>query len=116
MRILILATAVMLASASAHAACIGSGTLSTCYDNNGNTYTVQRLGDSTFVNGHNSNTGSSWSQNSQTVGNSTFTNGTDADGNAWNMQQQRVGNSTLYSGRDSDGNSFSGTCGVFGCN
>lgn len=116
MRIVLLASAVFLASASAHAACVGTSGFSTCYDNSGNSYTVQRLGGSTFVSGHNSNTGSSWSQNSQTIGNSTFTNGRDAGGNSWNMQQQRIGNSTFYNGRDSDGNSFSGICGPFGCN
>lgn len=116
MRIIMLASAVLLASASAQAACFGSSTFSTCSDNNGNNYTVQRYGNSTIMNGYNPNTGSSWSQNSQTFGNSTYTNGFDADGNSWNMRQQRIGNSTYYSGTDSDGNSFSGNCGPYGCN
>ncbi len=68
------------------------------------------------MDGYNSETGSSWSQDSYRMGNTTQTHGYDADGNSWNMQQQRLGNTTFYSGTDSDGNFFSGSCSQFGCN
>ena len=107
--------ALLVASSTASAECIGSGSLKTCYDDQGNTYDVQRLGDTTYVNGHNSRTGSRWSQESQRVGSSTFTNGRDADGNSWNSTSTRIGNSTITNGIDSDGNAFSQTCNEFGC-
>lgn len=108
-------TALVLLSGSAYAQCIGSGNFKNCYDNSGNTYTVQQLGDSTYVNGHNAQTGSSWNQQSQRIGNSTYTNGRDADGNSWNSTSTRVGNSVITNGRDSDGNVFHQTCNQFGC-
>lgn len=110
---------VLLAAAfatSAEATCIGSGNFQSCTDTSGNNYTVNRLGNTTIMNGSNAYTGSTWSQNSMTTGNSTYTTGTDSDGNGWNMNQQRIGSTTIYSGTDSDGNSFSGSCSQFGCN
>jgi len=71
----------LLISGSASAGCIGSGSLKNCYDDDGNAYTVQKFGNSTYVNGSNSRTGSRWNQDSQRIGNSTYTNGRDADGN-----------------------------------
>ncbi|WP_132960045.1 hypothetical protein [Rhizobium sp. BK251] len=113
----IIALALAAATAtSALAACFGSGNFQSCNDMNGNSYSVQRFGNSTMMQGYNANTGSSWSQNSQHIGNSTYTNGMSADGGSWNLQQHRMGNTTIYSGTDSDGNFFSGSCGAFGCN
>lgn len=106
----------ILAVSSASAACFGSGTFKTCTDSSGNNYTVSKFGNSTVVNGYNSNTGSSWSQNSTRFGNSTFTNGNDADGNSWNSTTTKFGTQSYTYGTDSDGNSFSSTCGMFGCN
>lgn len=84
MKTILATTAAIAVSAStAFAGCIGGGALSTCYDNSGNTYTIQRLGNSTYMQGHNSRTGSSWSQNSTTFGNTTIHNGQDADGDSW---------------------------------
>ena len=99
----------------ANAGCSGSGSYHTCSDNSGNRYTVQKYGNQTHLNGYNAGTGSTWSQNSTRYGNTTITNGFDADGNSWNMQQRRIGNSTYTSGFDSNGNYFSQTCGVYGC-
>lgn len=101
-------------SGVASADCIGSGSLKTCYDDSGNTYTVQKFGDTTYVNGQNSRTGSTWSQQSQKLGDSTYTTGQDADGNSWNSTATKVRNSTFINGTDSDGNSFSQTCNEYG--
>ena len=68
------------------------------------------------MNGYNADTGSTWSQNSRTYGNTTYHNGYDADGNSWNLMQRRVGGTTYYSGTDSDGNFVNGSCNQFGCN
>ncbi|MFZ7202393.1 hypothetical protein ACLSZC_04295 [Avibacterium avium] len=95
---------------AANAQCIGSDVMSTCYDDNGNEYTVTRYGNITDVQGYNSNTGSSWSQTSQTIGNTTYQDGIDSNGNSWNQTIQNIGNSTYYSGTDSNGNSFYKTC------
>jgi len=102
-------------ASSANATCIGSGALSTCSDGSGNSYTVQRFGNQTFMNGYNAQTGSSWSQNSTTMGNTTFHYG-QTNGNSWNMTDQRFGNMRTFSGTDSRGNFFSHTCGPWGCN
>src|SRR5690606_40219596 len=54
-------------SATAQAACVGSPGFQTCTDNSGNSYSVQRFGGSTYMQGRNSATGSNWSQQSHTV-------------------------------------------------
>ena len=115
-RTLVSATLILLAtSTAAFAGCYGSGSFYTCNDASGNRYTVQKFGNQTNMRGYNYDTGSSRSQNSRQLGNTTYTRGFDADGNSWSMQQRRVGNSTYTSGFDSDGNYFSKTCGIYGC-
>jgi hypothetical protein len=104
-----------LAAGQASATCIGSDAFSTCTDSYGNSYNVQRFGNQTFMNGYNAQTGNSWSQNSTTLGNTTFHNGTAGNGNSWNMTDQRMGNMRFLNGNDSQGNSFSHTCGPWGC-
>ena len=103
------------ASFSAHANCVGSGSFQTCTDSSGNSYTVNRLGNSTYVQGNNSSTGSSWSQETHRTGNSSYTTGRDADGNSWNANTIRTPGGSYTTGRDSNGNSFSRTCNQFGC-
>lgn len=60
MKRLILAMAFVTAAGAAHASCFGSGSIKTCSDSSGNSYTVQQIGNTTYTNGFNSNTGSSW--------------------------------------------------------
>lgn len=84
MKTILVALVAGLFASSASAACYGSKSFQTCSDDSGNNYTVQRFGNSTYMQGYNANTGSSWSQNSQTYGKSTFHNGVDANGNSWN--------------------------------
>lgn len=115
MKILLAAAMLLATPAIALAGCYGSDSFYTCNDSTGNRYTVQKFGNQTNVRGYNSDTGSSWSQNTTRLGNTTYTRGYDADGNSWNMQQRRIGDSTYTSGFDSDGNYFSQTCGVTGC-
>lgn len=93
----------------ASAACYGTSSLSTCYDNSGNSYTVNRLGGSTYVYGRNRQTGSTWSQNSFDLGGQTYTYGRASNGNTWNQTSGPYG---TY-GRDSSGRSF--YCGLGGC-
>ncbi|MGS3177883.1 hypothetical protein ACB265_00395 [Aeromonas dhakensis] len=107
--------ALLFCSGAASAECIGSGNLKTCYDSNGNTYTVQKYGNSTLVSGYNSKTGSTWNQDSQKIGNSTFTNGKAADGQSWNSTSTKIGDSTFINGKNSDGKPFSAVCGKYGC-
>lgn len=103
-------------SVNTFAGCIGTDSFYTCTESNGNTYNVTKIGDQTFTNGYNSNTGSSWSQNSNTIGNTTYQNGYDSDGNSWNQTINKIGNTTTYSGTDSDGNYFYKSCNQYGCN
>jgi len=98
------------------AACYGSGNFKTCTDDSGNSYNVRQFGNTTITNGYNPNTGSQWSQNSNTIGNTTFHNGVDANGNAWKGTSTRIGSTTIHQGVDSNGNIYSKTCNQFGCN
>ena len=53
-----------------HAQCYGTGAYQNFYDSNtGNSYSVQRYGSQTNVQGYNAQTGSNWSQHSSTIGN-----------------------------------------------
>lgn len=103
------------AAAPSFAACFGTGAYQTCTDDSGNTYNVQRYGNTTNVQGFNPSTGSSWNQNSNTIGNTTYHNGTAADGGSWNGTSTRIGGTTYNSGTDSDGNYYQSTCNQFGC-
>ena len=102
---------------SANAACFGTDTMYSCNDiQSGNSYQVNKLGDSTYMTGTNSRTGSTWRQNSTTYGNTTQQNGTSSNGNTWRQTIQDNGAmGTTYSGTDSQGNSYRKTCTQFGC-
>lgn len=90
--------------------CTGSGSIKTCYDTQtGNSYTVSEFGNSTYVTGTNLRTGHTWSQTSNHIGNTTYTNGLDANGRPWNSTTTHIGNTVYQNGVDSDGNSFSNT-------
>jgi hypothetical protein len=105
------------ASSAAHANCFGSSAMETCTDANGNSYSINRMGSMTTVNGYNAQTGSSWRETANTYGNTTTINGTAANGQSWNETIQNFGNGNRsMSGMDSDGNFFSRTCTPYGCN
>lgn len=117
MKLAIIALAILSTTVSTQAACYGTGNFRTCYDNNGNTYNVQKFGNQTITHGSNASTGSTWSQTDTTFGNTTITNGQAANGNSWNMTQQNFDSGfRTYSGTDSNGSFFSGSCTKFGCN
>ena len=96
--------ALIALSTPASAGCFGSGTLYTCSDDYGNNYTINKLGNSTYMNGYNFKTGNSWSQNSQRFGNTTITNGFDSQGRMWNQTTNQFGRNTS-----------TGFCGIYGC-
>jgi hypothetical protein len=115
MRTLILAMALSgLAVGQSQGACFGSSSFSTCNDASGNSYTVQRFGNQTMMNGYNAQTGSNWSQNSMNLGNMTITNGT-TNGRPWNETQQNLGGGmrSIY-GTNSYGAPFNYTCTPYG--
>lgn len=99
-----LALYVALLAPIASADCVGTGIYRTCTDNSGNTYDVQRIGNTTFMNGSNPQTNSTWNQTSQTIGNTTFHDGTDANGRTWQGTTQTIGGSVYHEATDSDGN------------
>jgi hypothetical protein len=103
-----------LAAQSAIAGCFGTGSFKSCMDDSGNTYNVQRFGNSTHVDGYSSN-GSNWSQDSNTIGNTTYHNGYSVDGDNWNGTSTKIGDSTFHSGTDSEGNYYQSTCNQYGC-
>jgi hypothetical protein len=90
---------------TASAMCFGTPGFETCNDSYGNSYTVNRMGPMTTMNGYNPYTGSNWSQTSQTLGNMTITNGI-TNGNPWNMNQQHFGGVSTYSGMNAAGAAF----------
>lgn len=98
---------------SAQAMCVGSGSFQTCTDNSGNTYSVQRFGNTTNVQGYGPN--GTWNQSSQTLGNTTFHNGTAVNGNPWHGTTQSIGNMQFHNGVDSRGRSYNKTCTPYGC-
>jgi hypothetical protein len=108
----------VLLSAPASANCIGGPYLQTCNDSSGNSYTVNRMGNTTTVNGYNPQTGSNWNETATTYGNTTTINGTAANGQSWNENITNYGNGNrMISGYDSNGNSFSKYCTPYGgCN
>ena len=61
------ATMFLAASVAASAGCFGSDNFKTCTDDNGNTYNVQRYGNTTSIQGSNPGTGSQWNQTSTTI-------------------------------------------------
>lgn len=115
MRALFAATVLCLAPAIAGASCYGSDAYQTCTDSSGNTYNVQRYGNTTYTQGTNAGTGSQWSQTSQTYGNTTYHNGTAANGNSWSGSSSTYGGTTTYQGTDSRGQSYYKSCNKYGC-
>lgn len=91
---------------SAHAFCTGSAAYQICNDSSGNSYTVQRIGNTTYLDGS-SNNGRTWSQTSQTIGNTTFHDGRAANGNSWSGTTTRIGGMLLNDGTDSRGRPYS---------
>lgn len=82
----ILFVALSLIATEAAAACYGSDSYQTCYDTeSGNTYNIQRFGNNTMMQGSNSRTGATWSQNSYSFGNSTMHQGQDSRGRSWSQ-------------------------------
>ncbi|WP_143296305.1 hypothetical protein [Acetobacter okinawensis] len=101
----------------ARADCIGTSQFETCQDQNGNDYTVNRIGGQTIVNGRNERTGNSWQENSNTIGNQTIINGKSSNGSSWNENETNIGGGNrVINGTDSSGYSFSYLCNKFGCN
>jgi hypothetical protein len=114
-RIALAAAVAFMVVTSAEANCFGTAAFQNCYDaNGGNNYTINRSGSMTQMNGYNANTGSQWSQTSQTYGGTTYHNGT-TNGSPWNMTEQHFGGTTTYSGMNASGQSFYKTCTQFGC-
>jgi hypothetical protein len=105
----------LLAVSPVQAACTGFGNMRTCTDESGNTYTVNRFGNTTTVQGSNPYTDSQWNQTTSTFGNRTTTNGM-SNGRPWNETQTQWGNNQTVTGTDSYGRPYSYTCSPnYGC-
>lgn len=105
-----------LTALNAQAYCTGTGNYQSCYDSSsGNSYSVNRIGGTTYLSGSNSSTGSDWSQTTTTIGNTTYHQGRSSSGNYWNGSTTSIGDTTYTSGTDSNGNYYSKTCNSFGC-
>ncbi|OYD77969.1 UNVERIFIED_ORG: hypothetical protein BDU10_3092 [Burkholderia sp. CF145] len=116
-KLLLSAILMALVSASAFANCFGGPSMQTCTDNSGNSYAVNRYGNTTTVQGTNAQTGSSWHETANTYGNTTYINGQAANGANWNENITSYGNGNrIISGTNSSGQSFSRYCTPYGCN
>ena len=102
----ILALSISAMTTAAQAGCYGSDNFKTCYDNNGNNYTVNKIGDTTITNGSNPSNGSYWTQRSTTIGDTTYQTGTAANGSPWNSTIRDDGYGTSIYGTDSSGKPF----------
>ncbi len=90
-----------LGATSVQANCYGTSNFYSCNDSNGNSYSVQKYGNSTYMQGYNSSTGSNWNQNSHTYGNTTQIYG-NTNGRGWS---ETITPNAVY-GTDSHGRSF----------
>ena len=107
--------ALLVCHGIASAGCFGSETFYTCNDASGNAYTVNKLGNTTLVNGQNQTTGSQWNERSTRVGNTTYIDGQAANGRNWNSTITTNGGVTTQSGTDSRGQPFTKVCTAYGC-
>lgn len=114
MKTTLFALMLWLTAGLANASCYGTPGYTTCSDYSGNSYSVQRYGNTTTLQGYNASTSSSWSQNSQTYGNTTYIQG-NSNGRTWNQTIQTMPGMTIQSGTDSRGHSFYRTCTAYGC-
>ena len=111
---LVIFTAVLFPVGHAHAACFGTPAFETCNDASGNQYTVNRFGNTTTMQGYNPNTGSQWSQQSNTLGNTTQTYG-QTNGRQWNETQTYYGNGFgNVRGMNSQGQFYNYNCTPYG--
>ena len=111
-----LATLALLGtSLAASAGCVGGSALQNCTDDFGNSYNVQRHGNTTNVQGFNPATGNTWSQSTHRNGNVTQTYGNAANGAAWNSTTVTNPGMVQQFGTDSQGRSFFRTCTQTGC-
>lgn len=109
-------TAGILLCSTASAMCFGTGNFRNCTDNAGNSYNVNRFGNTTMVNGYNSQTGSNWHETANTFGNTTTINGNASNGANWNENINHFGAVTTINGMNSRGGSFNKVCTAYGCN
>lgn len=105
----------LAASLTAQAQCVGSGTFQTCMDSSGNTYNIQRFGNTSYMDGSNARTGTRWDQTSTTFGNTTYHDGTASNGQRWSGSTTNLGGMQIHQGTDSRGQPYSRTCTQWGC-
>lgn len=107
--------AMVLWAGGAWAGCVGSTSIKTCTDGLGNAYTIQRLGDVTFVTGFNERTGEGFSEAARRFGDIVVTGGEDG-GRTSTSTWSKVGpNMHARSGTDPDGRRFEHFRSTDGC-
>ncbi|MEM5449531.1 MULTISPECIES: hypothetical protein [Paraburkholderia] len=103
---------------AAFAKCWGNDAFQNCVDESGNSYTVQRFGNTSTVNGYQQKLpGEAWEQTGASIGDTTFITGQAADGSTWTETITNYGNGTrTISGMDGKGLVYNKYCTVSGCN
>jgi hypothetical protein len=103
-------------TAQAQTSCFGSGTFQTCTDlSSGNTYNIQRFGNTTMLQGSNPSTSTTWDQTSHTFGNTTQHYGTAGNGQSWSGTTISSPSMQQHFGTDSGGRSYHKVCTAAGC-
>ncbi|WGY45219.1 hypothetical protein [Vibrio sp. ABG19] len=96
--------------APAWADCYGPESFQTCFDDAGNSFTVQKYGNNTYVEGTDSD-GRTWNEDSYTSGSMTQTYGVDKNGGAWvGTTITSPNGSSTTTGTDAYGEVFSWAC------
>ena len=109
------ATCAALTAIPARAHCAGTPDYMVCIDSAGNHSTSIRYGDSSHASGGNFSTGSTWSHDTRSIGNTTFSEGR-RNGRAWTRTDVDLGRGTRATyGTDSRGRPFGSVCGPYGC-
>ena len=104
-----------LAPLPAGANCAGTPGFSVCLDASGNHTTTIRAGGSSHVSGGSLATGSAWSHETRSIGNTTFSEGRN-NGRVWTRTDVDLGGGTRATyGDDSRHGAFGSVCGPYGC-
>ena len=106
---------IALAPLAATANCAGTPAFNVCLDASGNHTTTIRSGDSSHVSGGSIATGSTWSHETRSIGNTTFSEGR-RNGHGWTRTDIDLGGGARATyGADSRGGAFGSVCGRYGC-
>ncbi len=108
--VMLLTAATAWGKTLALASCTRSANLLACVDADGNTYSVNTVGNTIYLRGFEKNGKRYWAQTNSRFGQMTFFTGIASDGEAWVGYTRRVGWTTINRFSSSGGSSAKFTC------